>query len=109
MANPLINTAGAMHEYTKDEITELLKCSQDIFYFAEKYCVVIHPKKGKLPCILRDYQKRFVNAMLDNSKVICLASRQLGKCCCSTTSINVKFKNKEKKQEMTLKEIFEVF
>jgi hypothetical protein len=85
MPNILINDAFTQHEYTKFEIEELFKCSNDVFYFARQYCTVIHPKRGKLPCILRDYQERFIQAMLDNSKVVCLASRQLGK----TTSVSV--------------------
>lgn len=79
MPKKLVNDAYTQHEYTKEEVAELYRCSQDIFHFAENYCVVIHPKRGKLPCILRDYQKRFIEAMRDNPKVVCLASRQIGK------------------------------
>lgn len=79
MGNPLVNEAGASHEYTKEEVTELLKCSEDILYFAEKYCYIIHPKRGKIRLKLRDFQERLVLAMRDNPKLVCLASRQIGK------------------------------
>lgn len=85
MTNVLVNDAFAQHEYTKTEVTELLKCSEDILYFAKKYCVVIHPKKGRIPCVLRDYQERFILEMKNNSKIVCLASRQIGK----TTAVSV--------------------
>ncbi len=108
MPKKLVNDAYIQHEYTKEEVAELYKCSQDVFYFARKYCVVIHPKKGKLPCILRDYQERFIKAMLENSKVICLASRQLGKCLSHSTLVNIKRKDGTS-QTKDIKTIFEEF
>lgn len=84
MGNPLINDAGAAHEYTKEEVTELLKCSEDVLYFIANYCYVIHPKQGKIRLKLRDFQERLVLAMRDNSKLIALAPRQIGK----TTSVS---------------------
>jgi hypothetical protein len=108
MANPLLNNAGTVHEYTKEEVEELYRCSQDIFYFAKKYCYVVHPKQGKINIVLRDYQKRLISTIVENEKVVCLASRQLGKCLSHNTLVNIKGKDGTFKTK-DIKTIFEEF
>ena len=72
-------------EYTKEMIDKLYKCSKDPIYFAQEFVYVVHPEQGRIKITLRDYQIEFIEAMHNNKKTICLASRQIGKttaACC---------------------------
>jgi hypothetical protein len=66
-------------DYTPDQILELRRCAIDPVYFIEKYVKVQHPKKGAIPLILYEYQKKCIKAFQENRWNILLASRQTGK------------------------------
>lgn len=68
-----IRKANITYGHTKDELEEYIKCSQDIIYFAEKYCKL---KTGLVK--LRDYQIEYLKALKENRHVVCLKSRQVG-------------------------------
>lgn len=63
----------------QEYIEELIKCREDIVYFAEKYFTIISPAKGKHLIKLYEKQKTLLRAMVDKNRVISLASRQVGK------------------------------
>ena len=67
---------------TQEEIDEWLKCKNDIIYFVEKYCKLMTPE-GIKHVKMRDYQKKYLNHLMDNRLSIYLACRQCGK---TTTS-----------------------
>lgn len=67
---------------TVDEIQEWFRCKRDIIYFVEKYCKLMTPE-GIKNVKLRDYQKHYLNHLMDNRLSIYLACRQCGK---TTTS-----------------------
>lgn len=69
-------------ERTKKEIEEWKKCASDIHYFTEKYCKLMTPE-GIKNIKLRDYQKNYLQHLVDNRLSIFLACRQCGK---TTTS-----------------------
>lgn len=88
-----IRKDGISFEFTKEEIDEYIKCSQDIHYFAEKYCK-IKREDGSIGNIkLREYQKDILDLYYDNSRVILCASRQIGKCFGFNTLVNINGKN----------------
>ena len=60
-------------------IKEIKKCKEDIIYFAEKFFTIISPAKGKHLIKLYDKQKQLLRAMVDRTRVISCASRQVGK------------------------------
>lgn len=64
---------------TQEEIEEWLRCKNDIIYFVEKYCKLMTPEGIKY-VKMRDYQKRYLNHLVDNRLSIYLACRQCGKC-----------------------------
>lgn len=66
-------------ERTKEEIKEWKKCAKDIHYFTEKYCKLMTPE-GIKNIKLRDYQKKYLQHLVDNRLSIFLACRQCGKC-----------------------------
>jgi len=82
---PLPSAKKKTFEYTEEMIDKLYRCSKDPIYFAQEFVYVVHPEQGRIKIKLRDYQVEFIEAMHNNKKTICLASRQIGKttasCC----------------------------
>ena len=48
-ANPLLKQRGVEVNYTKEQIKEVIKCSQDPEYFLENYIKVISLDDGIVP------------------------------------------------------------
>jgi hypothetical protein len=69
-------------EYTPDEWNELVKCKEDILYFAYNHCY-IQTNKGimliKDAGGLRDFQEQILLSFKANKYNILMASRQIGK------------------------------
>ena len=84
MANKLVNQVGKTHKYTKENIEDLYRCMKDPIYFANNFCFIVHPEKGRIPLKLRDYQEEFLRLLHDNKKLCLMACRQCGK----TTSVS---------------------
>jgi len=57
---------------------EYKKCAVDPVYFMRKYCVIQHPKKGKMKFDLYPFQEKCLTEFKDNRYNIILKSRQLG-------------------------------
>ena len=95
--NPGLKSANVEEMISRDELNfrigEISKCKKDPVYFANKYFTIISPKRGKH--IIETYKKQ--NEMLDtfvkNNRVICCASRQIGKCVNYFTFITIRNKN----------------
>jgi len=73
------------HNYTKEMLDCLYRCMRDPIYFGEKFVYIVHPDRGRIKISVRDYQKRFISAIKENRKTVCLASRQIGK----TTAVSI--------------------
>lgn len=58
---------------------EFLKCSNDIFYFAETYCKILTLQYGLQNIKLRDYQRKFLETIIENRFVVSSQSRRAGK------------------------------
>jgi len=93
--NPLIRGRGQNIGYTKEHILEIIKCKNDIFYFAENYYKIIHPDLGTININLRDYQKVMLQTYVDNRYSILRTSRQIGKCFYTNSYIKYKKDNIE--------------
>ena len=66
-------------QFTLDQVQELLKCKDDPIYFIEKYCLIISLDRGLVPFKLYDCQKKKVDVIMNNRKVILMEGRQQGK------------------------------
>lgn len=66
-------------KYDQQKIDELANCLDDPIYFMRNFMVVQHPKKGRVPFDLYDYQEEMVEVLKDNRYSILLTGRQLGK------------------------------
>ena len=75
-------------EYTKDEIETLVRCKNDINYFANHFAYTMNPSTGALNLItLRDYQEDLLNTINDNRYTVIVAARQSGKCVSHNTVV----------------------
>jgi hypothetical protein len=84
LGNSLLKRKNTKHQFTKEQVTEYLKCSNDPIYFITEYVKIVHVDKGLVPFKLYDYQKDLVNSLHDNRFSIIKTARQCGK---STVSI----------------------
>ena len=64
---------------TAQEVAEWERCANDIFYFVETYAKTMTPL-GIRNITLRDYQRRYLQLLLDNQLTIYRAARQSSKC-----------------------------
>lgn len=76
---PNIKRANIQIQWTQEMLNEWIKCRDDIIYFAENYCSIVHIDYGVIKVQLRDYQKDMLKIMFDNRMSIHNLSRQLGK------------------------------
>jgi hypothetical protein len=79
LGNPNLKEIGAQIEFTKEQIEEYIKCSNDPVYFIKKYIKIVTLDKGLEPFQLYDYQEKIVNTIQDNRYVIAKLPRQTGK------------------------------
>lgn len=77
--NPLLKAAGVSIPFTQEQVEEVIKCSADPIYFINTYCKIISLDKGLIDFDLYPYQVNFITAMHDNSRVISMQPRQMGK------------------------------
>lgn len=65
--------------FYEEYLREFIRCSKDPIYFANKYYSIISPGVGKH--IIKTYPKQddLIKTLVDNDRVIVLASRQVGK------------------------------
>jgi hypothetical protein len=84
MGNKLVKGDAVNQNFTKEEVSEYMKCMSSPIYFAEKYIKVIAPSKGLIPFKPYPYQKKMFKTFNENRFNIVLACRQSGK---SITSV----------------------
>lgn len=83
LGNQNLKAAGVPHSFTKDQVQEYIKCSEDPIYFIENYCKIVTLDHGLQPFKLYDCQKNKVEVIHNNRMVILMEGRQQGK---TTTS-----------------------
>jgi hypothetical protein len=79
LGNPLLKGAYVKQEFTKEQLEEYIKCSEDPIYFIETYIKVVTIDEGLMPFRLYDFQKDIARSVFDNRFTICKIPRQSGK------------------------------
>lgn len=79
MGNTNLKPIGYVLDYTQEMVRELIKCSSDPIYFIENYCHIISLDKGLVLFKLYPCQKRKVDTIINNRRVILMEGRQQGK------------------------------
>ena len=77
--NPKLKAANSPMEFTREQIEEYIKCSQNPKYFIRKYIKIIHVDRGLINFDMYPYQDSIVDTVMDNRFVICKMPRQTGK------------------------------
>ena len=78
-ANPLLKQRGVQIEFTKEQVREVIKCSQDPEYFLNKYIKVISLDEGIVPFHPYPFQQELIQSFHENRFTICKLPRQSGK------------------------------
>jgi len=82
-ANPNLKAIGVTVNFTPEQIQEYIKCKTDYIYFIETYCEIVTLDRGLQPFKLYECQKKKLDIIHNNRKVILMEGRQQGK---TTTS-----------------------
>lgn len=85
--NPNLKSIGYQHQFSPEEIQEIIKCQNDPIYFIEHYCHIVTLDHGLQLFKLYDCQKRKVEVILNNRKVVLMEGRQQGKTITSAACI----------------------
>ncbi len=76
--NEFVKRPYEEHPYTIEEARELLKCSEDFYYFL-KYVKIVCPDRGRISFDPYPYQMDIFDLILNNRYIVSLISRQSGK------------------------------
>ncbi|QIW87103.1 terminase large subunit [Aeromonas phage Ahp1_CNU-2021] len=76
---PNLKRANVPIKWSQEMKDEWRRCRDDIIYFAENYCSIVHIDWGVIKVQLRDYQKEMLQIMADERMSIHNLPRQLGK------------------------------
>jgi hypothetical protein len=95
-------------EFTK-YAREIVRCANDIDYFANTYYTIISLKDGKTVIHTYPRQTELIQAMVDENRLVVLASRQTGKCICGDTLITVRNKHTLHIETLAIIDFFERF
>ena len=106
-ANPLLKREGVKIEFTEEQVSQYLKCSEDPVYFIENYVNIVHVDKGVIPFGMYDYQEEMVRTFNDNRFTIVKCPRQIGKCFYINTPIRLRNKSTGDIIETTIGEFYE--
>jgi hypothetical protein len=93
-------SADAFKQYA----AEIIRCAQDIDYFANTYYTIISLKDGKTVISTYPRQSELIQSMVDENRLIVLASRQTGKCFLGTTYITVRNKTTGEVEEIKIED-----
>ena len=77
--NPNLKSIGHKHDFTQEQIKEYLKCQSDPIYFIENYCHIVTLDNGLQLFKLYECQKKKVDIIVNERKVILMEGRQQGK------------------------------
>lgn len=76
---PLVKAAGIAIDISPEEMQELVRCQQDCSYFVENYIKIIDVDEGLVSFHPYPYQKRIIEAVVNNRYSIAKLARQSGK------------------------------
>tara|TARA_B100001094_G_C18192862_1_gene808494 strand:- start:995 stop:2623 length:1629 start_codon:yes stop_codon:yes gene_type:complete len=77
--NPLVKKVGAKIQFSKEQVTEFVKCAQDPFYFIEKYMKIVTIDSGVQVIKLYDFQREMIDKFINEKFVLAKCARQSGK------------------------------
>lgn len=79
LGNQKLKKVNVPVNFTKRQLIEFSKCSNDPVYFTKKYIKIINPNKGLTSFNLWDFQEDMVSTFVNDRFTICKIPRQSGK------------------------------
>ena len=79
LGNPLLKGAYVQQQFTKEQLTEYIRCTEDPIHFIETYIKVVTIDEGLVSLHMYDFQKDITRSVFDNRFTICKIPRQSGK------------------------------
>jgi len=79
LGNKNLKNKDVKIQFTKEQIEEYIKCSQDIDYFCKTYVKIVSVDKGLISFNPFLYQRNMFKTFEDNRFTICKMPRQVGK------------------------------
>jgi hypothetical protein len=77
--NPNLKAAGVAIDFTREQVTEYIKCSKDCLYFIKTYMKIVHVDRGVIDFIPFLYQEEIITKVTNNRHIIAKLGRQMGK------------------------------
>jgi hypothetical protein len=105
--NASLKRLGVEISYTKEQIAEIVRCSEDPIYFIKNYVKIVNVDKGLIPFDMWPFQENMVNTFHNNRFCIAKMPRQVGKCLQLNTPIRLRNKRTGEIIEMTIGEFYE--
>ena len=105
--NASLKRLGVEISYTKEQVAEIVKCSEDPIYFIKNYVKIVNVDKGLIPFDMWPFQENMVNTFHNNRFCIAKMPRQVGKCFYINTPIKLRNKRTGEIIEMTIGEFYE--
>ena len=79
LGNPLLKGSYVQQEFTKEQLAEYIRCTEDPLHFIENYIKVVTVDEGLVSLHMYDFQKEIARSVFDNRFTICKIPRQSGK------------------------------
>ena len=108
LGNTQLKPTGVPIEFTKEEIAEYIKCSEDPIYFIKTYVKIVNVDRGLIPFELYDYEERLVESLITNRFVIGKLPRQSGKCLYTESQIQIRNKKTGEIKNIEIGKFFEM-
>ncbi len=106
LGNINLKKKGVHISWTREQIDEFIKCSEDPIYFAEKYIQIVHVDRGLIPIELYDYQREILEKITNNRRVTVVTSRQAGKCLYSKSFIKIRNKTTGEIKKISVEDFY---
>ena len=84
LGNARLKRTGTELSYTKEQVEEILKCTEDPVYFIKNYVKIVNVDRGLIPFDMWDFQQDMVRTFHENRFTIAKMPRQVGK---TTTTV----------------------
>ena len=84
LGNSNLKKVGVELQYTEEQVSEIIKCTEDPVYFIKKYVKIVNVDQGLVSFDMWPFQEDMVHTFHDNRFSICKMPRQVGK---TTTTV----------------------
>jgi hypothetical protein len=101
-----LKSAKQQISFTPEQIQEYVKCAENPIYFIENYVKIISSDKGPVLFKMYPYQKRIIQAVHNNRKILSRLSRQSGKCFINDTLLHLRNKKTGELVELTVGDLY---